>query len=108
MPSLLLRESQQVVLNGAGNGQIQIGPQSSGEVWYAQSVSVKTTQAVSTGTCQCNVYVGNGPTESNFRAGTFSGDTGDTTDVLAHEAIRLPNRIYLVWTSGVANDTATV
>jgi hypothetical protein len=101
-----LRESLQIKLNGSGTGTAKLGPQSHRETWHTPTISVKTTTAVTTGTCQANVYVGTDTTDSNWRDGTFSGDTGDTTQIA--DDIRLPNAIYVVWSGGVANDVATV
>jgi hypothetical protein len=103
---LPLRESVQVTLNGSGAGTIKLGPQSHRETWRAPAISVKTKTPVTVGTCQCNIYVGTDATDSNFRDGTFSGDTGDTSDAIADD-IRLPNAIFVVWTGGTPNDTAT-
>lgn len=104
---LPLRETAQATLNGSGAGTITIGPGSHRETWRDITVSMKTRTPVTTGTCQANVYVGTDTTDTNFREGTFSGDTGDSTSTIVGD-IRLPNAIRVVFTGGVANDTATV
>lgn len=106
MTTLPLRESIQITLDSSGAGTVRLGPQSHRETWHAPAVSVKTRTPVTTGACQCNVYVGTDSSDANFRDGTFSGDTGGTTDAIADD-IRLPNAIFIVWSSGTPNDIAT-
>lgn len=104
-----LRQQTQTVLSGAGAATVKIGPQSHREAWTNCQVSVKTATAVTTGVCQANMYVGTDTSDSNFRDGTFSGDTGDSSgDALMGDIIHLPNQIIVSFTGGVANDVATV
>jgi hypothetical protein len=98
----------QVKLNGSGAGTASLGPAGHGITWTLGTVSVKTGQAVSTGTCQCSIYVGDDASAPNFLDGTFSGDTGDSTDAASGQQIRLGKSVFAVWSGGVASDTATL
>lgn len=98
----------QVKLNGSGAGTARLGPTGHGVTWTLGSVSVKTAQAVSTGTCQCLFYVGDDASATNFVDGTFSGDTGDGTNRASGMQIRLGKYVWAVWSGGVANDIATL
>jgi hypothetical protein len=98
----------QVTLNGSGAGTASLGPTGHGVAWTLGTVSVKTGQTVSTGTCQCLIYVGDDTSAVNFVDGTFSGDTGDSSDAAQGVEIRLGKKVWAVWSSGVANDVATL
>lgn len=98
----------QVKLDGTGAGKATLGPTGHGIVWTLGTISVKTAQTVSTGTCQCSIYVGDDASAVNFLDGTFSGDTGDSTDAAQGVQIRLGKQVSAVWSGGVANDVATL
>lgn len=98
----------QVKLNGSGGGTASLGPTGHGIVWTLGTISVKTAQTVATGTCQCSIYVGDSATDTNFLDGTFSGDTGDSTDAANGTQIRLGKKVFAVWSGGVASDVATL
>lgn len=98
----------QIKLDGSGNGTANFGPSGHGVVWTIGVISVKTGQAVSTGTCQCQIYVGDRASAENFVDGTFSGDTGDSTDSANGMQVRLPNKVFASWSGGVAGDIATL
>lgn len=98
----------QVTLNGSGAGTASLGPTGHGITWTLGTISVKTVQAVSTGTCQCSIYVGDDASAVNFLDGTFSGDTGDSTDAANGVQIRLGKQVFAVWSGGVAGDIATL
>jgi hypothetical protein len=102
-----LRQQAQVTLSGAGAGTIKLGPLSHRETWQKLQVSVRTTTAVTVGTCEARMFVGTDTSDTNYRDGTFSGDTGDTSDAISDQ-IRLPNSLIVTWAGGVAGDTATV
>ena len=102
----LFPDSVQVNLNGSGAGTAQLGPTGHGQVWTVNSISVRTAQTVSTGTCQCLVYVGDRASAENFLDGTFSGDTGDVFDTPV--TLKLNQSVFAVWSSGVASDIATL
>lgn len=107
MPTLPLRDTLSVTLDGSGNGTIRTGPTSHRETWRVSTVSVKCSATVTTGACEARLYVGNAATDPNFRDNTFSGDTGAISDVLSDEDVRLPNAIIITWTGGVAGSIAT-
>jgi hypothetical protein len=98
----------QITLNGSGAGTARLGPSGHGVIWIIGNINVHTGQAVSTGTCQCTIYVGDDTSAVNFRDSTFSGDTGDTTDAASGEQIRLGKYVWAVWAGGVPGDLATV
>lgn len=98
----------QVKLNGSGAGTAYLGPTGHGVVWTLGNISVKTVQTVSTGTCQCSLYVGDDASATNFVDSTFSGDTGDTSDAAAGMEVRLGKKVWAVWSGGVASDVATL
>ena len=98
----------QVTLNGSGAGTARLGPTGHGVVWTLGNISVKTVQAVSTGVCECNTYVGDDASQTNFVQGTFSGDTGDSTDAASGVQVRLGKYVWAVWSGGVPGDIATL
>jgi hypothetical protein len=98
----------QVKLNGSGAGTARIGPTGHGVVWTLGTISVKTGQAVTTGVCECNVYVGDDSSATNFVGGTFSGDTGDSLPDASGTEVRLGKYVFAVWSGGVPGDIATL
>lgn len=98
----------QVTLNGSGAGTARLGPSGHGVVWTLGTISVRTAQTVSTGTCQCSIYAGDDASATNFVDSTFSGDTGDSTDTASGMQIRLGRYVFAVWSGGVAGDIATL
>lgn len=101
-------DQTQIKLDGSGNGTASLGPTGHGVVWTIGTISVKTAQTVSTGTCQASIYVGDDASATNFLDGTFSGDTGDASGRADGMQIRLGKKIWVVWSGGVANDIATL
>ncbi len=98
----------QVTLDGSGSGTAQLGPSGHGITWTLGTISVKTAQTVPAGTCQCSIYVGDDTSPVNFLDGTFSGDTGDSSDAAAGQQIRLGKYVLAVWSAGVPGDVATL
>lgn len=98
----------QIKLNGSGAGTASLGPSGHGITWTLGTISVKTAQTVSTGTCQCSIYVGDDTSATNFVDGTFSGDTGDSTNAATGAEVRLGRKVWAVWSAGVAGDIATL
>lgn len=105
MTTVSLSESRTINLNGAGAGTIIISPLSAREVWHPQNIHV----SVSTNTKEatCNIYVGDSAIQANFRDGTFSGSSGDSSDRINADVIRLGTHIFAVWSGGDANAVAT-
>lgn len=98
----------QVTLDGSGGGTARLGPTGHGITWTLGVISVKTAHAVTTGTCNCDIYVGDDTSAVNFLDGTFSGDTGDSTAAGQDRQIRLGKSVFAVWSSGVPGDVATL
>lgn len=90
-----------------GGGQIQDGPASPGELWRPSLVSVSCSATVTTGTCQANIYAGAGIGQGTFVDGTFSGDTGDTSDAIGGRVLQPGQSVFVVWSGGVPGSTAT-
>jgi hypothetical protein len=105
--TLTLTRTASVVLDGSGGGTVQVGPSSPGEIWSPAQVSVSCSATVTTGTCQCNIYAGAGPSQGTFVDGTFSGDTGDTTDAIGGRQVNPGQSVFVVWSGGVPGATAT-
>lgn len=98
----------QVTLNGSGAGTASLGPTGHGITWTLGTISVKTAQTVATGTCNASIYVGDDTSPVNFLDGTFSGDTGDSSDAASGQQIRLGKSVFAVWSGGVPGDVATL
>jgi hypothetical protein len=105
--TLTLTRTASVTLDGSGAGTVQVGPTSPGEIWQPTQVSVSCSATVTTGTCQASIYVGSGPSQSTFVDGTFSGDTGDTTDAIGGRIVNPGQSVFAVWSGGVPGATAT-
>lgn len=84
-----------VVLDVAGNGSVTVGPTRSRQVWRISNVAVRTVQDIPTNEAQCRVFV-NGA----YRAGTFSGSSGDDTDLAV--TLGRNNKITAEWSGGDA------
>lgn len=108
MRTVALDTFQTITLNGSGAGTAQVGPTLPREVWHPRIVSIVCNQAVASGTCTCNIYDGPAALQQFFIDGTFSGDTGDSTDAAQASEIRLGSYIIAVWTGGVAGAQATL
>lgn len=106
--TLTLTRTASVTLNGSGAGTVQAGPSSPGEVWRPTQVSVSCSAVVTTGTCQCNIYAGAGTGQGTFVDGTFSGDTGDTSDAIGGREVNPGQSVFAAWSGGVPGATATM
>jgi len=106
MTRVPLNETQFVVLSGAGAGTARLGPLTAREVWYPTTASVKVN-ANPTLEAQCNIYVGQTATDENYRDGTFSGSSGDVSDLVTG---KLPKGdfVFAVWTGGDASQRAVL
>ena len=105
MQTVSLRESFPVTLDGSGNGTAKLGPQGRGEVWHPAIAHVNSSTPI-TNEAQCRIYCGDAPTQNNFRDGTLSGSTGDSTDNISSDEIVLGRYIWAVWSGGDAGATA--
>ena len=98
-----------VTLDSNGNGTASVGPLTAREVWYPTTASVKTNQSqfAITNEAICNIYVGQSATQENFRDGTFSGSSGDSSDLVSGK-LKSGNKVWAVWRGGDANVQATL
>jgi hypothetical protein len=101
-----LNESATVVLNGSGNGSAKVGPISAREVWSPDNVHVSASS--NTNEAVCKIYVGDSAIQRNYRDGTFTGSTGDSTDKVNADTVKVGAYIWGVWTGGDAGATATL
>jgi hypothetical protein len=97
----------QITLSGSGSGTASIGPLSARETWFPTYVSVKAN-ANPVNEATCKIYVGSTATDDNFRDGTFSGSSGDTTDALQGSPVKCGDKVWAVWTGGDASVKATL
>ena len=107
MPDVILREFKSVVLDGSGNGTAKLGPISAMETWKPDNVHVSVNGPV-VNEATCSLYMGDSATAPNFRDATFSGSTGDSTDRLNADTIKVGYNIFAVWVGGDAGKPATV
>jgi hypothetical protein len=89
-----------VILNGSGNGTAKIGPATAREVWHPANVHVSANVGNVTNEAACIVYVGDAVGPNNFRDGTLSGSSGDTTDAVNADEIGPGQYIFAVWSGG--------
>jgi hypothetical protein len=105
---VLLNQNASVTLDGSGNGTAKIGPASARETWYPQNVHV-SANANPINEAGCNMFVGdNTTTPSNFRDNSISGSTGDSSDRVNADVIKIGHYVFAVWTNGDAGAIATV
>lgn len=95
---VMLRETAITTLNGSGNGTAKVGPLTARERWSPQNVHVSVS--TNTNEAQCSIYVGDSPTQSNFRDQTLSGSTGDSSDRVNADVIGCGYYVFAVWTGG--------
>ncbi len=100
--------SDSVTLDSSGNGVAQVGPQSAREVWHPERVHVSVNIGQVTNEAQCIVYVGQTVGPNNFRDGTLSGSSGDTTDAVDSDEIKVGEYVFAVWQNGDPGAQATM
>ena len=108
-PSWPLNQSGTVVLDGSGNGTVQLQPDGPSEHWQATSASVKVSTNNQLATCR--VYVGPVVADQYFVDASDDGSTGDNTDrVTGYDIYRAGPypAIWAVWSGGDAGATATL
>jgi hypothetical protein len=103
---VLLNETAQATLDGSGGGTAKIGPVSAREVWSPQNVHVSASTNVEE--AQCLIYVGDAPIQANFRDGTFTGSSGDSSDRVNADTVKVGSHIWAVWAGGDTGATATL
>ena len=107
MTSVPLNESVAVILDGLGNGTVSIGPLTAREVWYPQTVHISCAAPV-TNESICKVYVGDYLGDGTFRDGTYSGSSGDSSDRVSADEIKIGIRVWAEWTGGDPGVRATM
>jgi len=68
-----LSVSASVVLDGSGNGQVQLGPQLAGTSWTPENGGVVVTPVSLTVVSSVKLYNG-APQDQNFIGGSYTGD----------------------------------
>lgn len=101
-----LNQSATVTLDGSGDGTARVGPLSAREVWYPANVHVSAS--TNTNEAQCSIYAGDAAIAQYFRDGTFSGSSGDATDRVSADAIKVGSYVWAAWTGGDAGAVATL
>jgi hypothetical protein len=107
MTSVRLSENGSVVLDGSGNGQVAIGPLTARETWHPEMVHVSANQSP-VNEAECRIFAGSDTSAPNYRDGTFSGSSGDSTDSLSAQVVKCGEKIIAVWTGGDAGVVATM
>jgi hypothetical protein len=107
MANVQLRERATVVLDINGNGTAKVGPLSSREIWHPQNVAVSVQSPVSN-EASCKIYVGDQAIDSNFRDGTFSGSSGDSTDKVNSDTVKVGQYVWAIWSGGDSGMVATL
>ena len=108
MPARPFSLSASITLDATGAGQAQLGPAITNERWEPAQVSVSCSALVASGACQANTYCGSAVNQGTFKDGTFSGDSGDTTDAVQGEILWPGQYVFVVWSSGVPFAVATM
>jgi positive regulator of sigma E activity len=108
MPERPFSLTATITLDGTGAGIAQLGPSITNEQWQPAQVSVNCSANVTTGACQCNIYCGSGVNLGTYKDGTFSGDSGDTTNAVAGVTLWPGQNVYAVWSSGVPFASASM
>jgi hypothetical protein len=97
---LALQAAGSTVLEGSGDGAVQLGPAVPGVIWYPQVASVGADETTITDEAQCKIYVGPTPTQPYYVDGTLSGSTGDSTSNVAGQAVYPGWYVWAVWAGG--------
>jgi hypothetical protein len=100
-----LSVSGQVVLDGSGNGQVQLGPAITGTSWTPSNVGVLVAPTSTTVVSQFKIYNG-APIAANFIGGTYTGDNNSSAISVGN---MYPGSVITgVWTGGNPGATATM
>jgi hypothetical protein len=100
--------SASTTLDGSGNGRIKIGPQSSREIWHPVNAHVAANTGAVTNEASCLIYVGQTVEPNNFRDGTLSGSSGDTSEAINNDEIKNGEYVHAVWSGGDPGVNATL
>jgi len=104
-----LNQTGTVVLDGSGNGTVQLTPDGPREHWQPANAAVKVS--TNNALAVCRSYVGPSATDQYFVDASYDGSTGDNTDrVAGHDVYRAgpyPS-VWAVWSGGDPGATATL
>lgn len=103
MRTVALHESDSVVFDASGSGQISMGPATYGHSWNISLVSTSATTPTST-QLTFQFYV-NFVAPGQALGGTYSGQN-DSDDV--NLSLQYGEKIIGVWTGGAAGDVGTM
>lgn len=99
-----LNVSASVVLDGSGNGQVQIGPVIAGVSWKVTAEGVLVQPTSTTVVSQFKLYLG-AAQPGNFLGGSYTGDNNSASI----PAILYPGQVLTgVWSGGNPGATATL
>lgn len=99
-----LNVSVSVVLDGSGNGQVQLGPVIAGVSWQVTGEGVLVQPASTTVVSQFKLYLG-AAQPGNFLGGSYTGDNNSASI----PATLYPGQVLTgVWSGGNPGATATM
>jgi hypothetical protein len=107
MRSLSLTTSQNATLDSSGNGTVQAGPASPGEVWYPTSVSISSTGDQPSGDATCYVYAGETVAQWTFVDATYNV-LGAASSLIAGKVLYPGQYVQAVFTGANPGATATL
>src|SRR6185437_12235228 len=100
MRTVSLSVSVTGVLDGSGNGTIEIGPLTPGHTWLPQSTSISMSGNIPTGTGanapQVSVYAGNGVSPSNLIDSSYNVNA-NSSSMISGQSLYVGNQIWAVW-----------
>jgi hypothetical protein len=109
--TLNLSTSVTGTLNGSGNGTLQIGPSSPGNVWYPTSVSIYMTGSFPTvsgsNTPIVSVYCGAAATPNNLIDATYQV-LGASSSMITGQVLYPGQYIFAVWQFGNSDAAVTL
>jgi hypothetical protein len=107
--TLSLTRNLSVTLNGSGNGVIQLGPSSPGEVWLPASTSISCTGSLTgiTGISTCFIYAGSYAGQATFVDSTYNV-LGAASSLIAGQSLYPGQYVFAVFTNGPPNQTASL
>lgn len=101
-----LNSSATVTLDSTGGGTARVGPLSAREVWSPDNAHVSVSSNANE--AQCAIYMGDAAIQANFRDATFSGSSGDSSDRINADTVKVGMYVWAVWSGGDAGARATL
>lgn len=106
--TLSLTATASAVLDGNGNGTVEVGPAVPGEVWSPASTSVTCTGSIpATGSPTVFIYAGNGISAATFVDSTYNV-TSAASSLISGQKLYPGQQVFAVWSAGPPNQTATL